>query len=157
MRKTVIAVAVLAGGLVSAPVASADPVVPQQDAQCSSSLSGAMTWPPDTKMPLECLNGQWQAITSPQPPNDKWLSFGPTMTLHGEGMRNPSVQSGNWTATPQDLNSVCRAEQQSVVSPGVLGPPQVSEGKAGQQLSFQMVPRLFSIALSGYCLWERAV
>jgi hypothetical protein len=116
-----------------------------------------MTWLPDAKMPLECLNDQWQAVTTPQPPNDKWLSFGPTMTLHGEGMRNPSVQSGNWTATPQDPNSQCRAEQQSVVSPGVVSQPQVSEGKAGQPLSFQMVPRLFSIAMSGYCLWERAV
>lgn len=157
MRKAVTAVAVLAGGLVSAPVACADPVVPQQDMQCTSSLSGVMTWPADAKMPLECLNDHWQTVTSPPPPNDKWLSVGPTMTLHGEGMRNPSVQSGNWTATPQDPNSQCRAEQQSVVSPGAVSPPQVSEGKAGQPLSFQIVPRLFSIAMSGYCLWERAV
>jgi hypothetical protein len=157
MRKTVIAVAVLAGGLASAPVACADPAVPQQNTQCTSSLSGVMTWPADAKMPMECLNGQWQAVTLPQPPNDRWLSFGPAITLHGEGQRNPSVQSGNWTATPQDPASQCRAEQQSVVSPGVVSPPQVSESKAGQPLSFQMVPRLFTIALSGYCLWERVV
>jgi hypothetical protein len=85
------------------------------------------------------------------------LSFGPAMTLHGDGLRNPSVQSGNWTATPQDPDSRCRAEQQSVVSPGVISLPQVSEGKAGQTLSLQIVPRLFSIAMSGYCLWERVV
>ena len=157
MRDVVIAVAVLAGGLISAPVACADPTVPQQDTQCSSGLSGVMTWQPDAKMPLVCRNGQWQLVTSPQPPNDRWLSFGPAMTLHGDGLRNPSVQSGNWTATPQDPDSRCRAEQQSVVSPGVISLPQVSEGKAGQTLSLQIVPRLFSIAMSGYCLWERVV
>lgn len=155
MRIAVIAVGVLAGAVVSAPDACADPVVPQQDTQCASNLSGVMTWPADAKMPLECLNDRWQTITSPQPPNDKWLSVGPAMTLHGEGMRNPNVQSGNWTATPQDPNGQCRAEQQSVLSPGVVSQPQVSEGKAGQPLSLQIVPRLFSIAMSGYCLWQK--
>jgi hypothetical protein len=106
-------------------------------------------------MPLVCANGQWQTVTSPQPPNDRWLSFGPAMTLHGEGMRNPSVQSGNWTATPQDPGSQCRAAQETVVSPGVLTQPQVSEGTAGQSLSLRLLPRLFSIQMSGYCLWTR--
>lgn len=154
MRTTVIAIA-MAGALVSAPVVSADPTVPQQDTPCASTLADVMTWPAGAKMPLQCENDHWQVVTSPQPPNDRWLSFGPTMTLHGEGMRNPSVQSGNWTATPQDPASRCRAEQQSVLSPGVVSPPQVSDGTPGQPLSFQIVPRLFSIAMSGYCLWQR--
>jgi hypothetical protein len=157
LRHTLVAAGLLATTALLTPSASADPVAPQPGTGCSSDLSDVMTWPPDAKMPLECASGQWQAITSPQPPDDRWLSFGPTMTLHGEGQRNPSVQSGNWTATPQDPNGQCRAEQQSVVSPGVLSPPQISEGKAGQPLSFQMVPRLFTIALSGYCLWEKTV
>ena len=118
-----------------------------------------MTWPPNAKMPLVCVNQpngyQWQTVTSPQPPNDRWLSYGPPMTLHGEGMRNPSVKSGDWTATPQDSNSQCRAQQQAVVSAGVVGPPQTAEGKAGQPLSFQVVQKLFSIEMSGYCLWTR--
>jgi hypothetical protein len=114
-----------------------------------------MTWPPDDRSPLECLNNQWQAVTSPQPPNDRWLSFGPPIKLHGEGLRNPSIKSGDWTATPQDSSSLCRAEQQAVISPGVVGAPQVSEGKPGEPLSFQVVPRLFSIEMSGSCLWTR--
>jgi hypothetical protein len=70
-------------------------------------------------------------------------------------MRNPDVASGEWTATPQEPGSQCRAEQQTVVSPGVKSAPQVSEGKTGQPLSLQLPPRLFSIELSGYCLWTR--
>ena len=56
------------------------------------------------------------------------------MTLHGEGRRNPNVGSGDWTATPQDSTSRCRAEQSTVVSPGVVSPPQTAEGPAGQPL-----------------------
>jgi hypothetical protein len=79
------------------------------------------------------------------------------MTLHGEGRRNPDVTSGGWTATPQDSTSRCRAEQSTVVSPGVVSPPQVTEGKPGQPLDVQLAPRLFDLQLSGYCLWERIV
>jgi hypothetical protein len=114
-----------------------------------------MTWSADAAMPLVCVDERWQAVTSPQPPNDRWLSVGPAITLHGQGMRNPNVASGEWTATPQEPGSQCRAEQQTVVSPGVLSPPQVSEGKTGQPLSLQLPVRLFSIELSGYCLWTR--
>jgi hypothetical protein len=143
--------------LLSAPaVASADPEVPQPGTPCASDLTNAMTWPPDGKSPLECLNNQWQAVVTPQPPNDRWLSFGPPMTLHGQGLRNPNVASGDWIATPQDANSSCRAEQRTVVGPGVVGPPQVAESPKGQPLSFQLVPRLFSIEMSGYCLWTRS-
>jgi hypothetical protein len=118
-------------------------------------MAKVMTWPANATMPLVCHNGQWQAVTSPQPPNDRWLSVGPAMTLHGEGQRNPSVASGDWTAAPQDANSTCRAEQRAVLEPGVTGPPQVTESPKGQPLSFQVVPRLFSIEMSGYCLWTR--
>jgi hypothetical protein len=143
--------------LFSAPaVAFADPEVPQPGTPCASELTGAMTWRPDDRSPLECLNNQWQAVVTPQPPNDRWLSFGPRMTLHGQGLRNPDVASGAWTATPLDSNSRCRAEQRAVVEAGVVGAPQVAEGPEGQSLSFQVVPKLFSIALSGYCLWTRA-
>ena len=142
--------------LLSAPaVAWADPEVPQPGTPCASDLTDAMTWPRDGKSPLECLDNHWQGVTTPQPPNDRWLSFGPLITLHGEGLRNPNVASGDWIATPQDANSSCRAEQRAVVSPGVVGPPQVTESQKGQPLSFQVVPKLFSIEMSGYCLWTR--
>src|SRR5260370_35290287 len=149
-------VATLALLLSTPAVASADPVLPQSGTPCSSDLSGAMTWLPDEKSPLECLNNQWQAMTSPQPPNDRWLSFGPAMTLHGEGLRNPNVASGTWTAKPQDANSSCRAEQRAVLGPGEVGQSQVAESPKGQPLSFQVVPQLFSIQMSGYCMWTRS-
>lgn len=114
-----------------------------------------MTWPSDSMVPLECLGSQWQSVSTPQPPNDRWLSFGPPMTLHGQGMRNPDVASGAWTATPQDADSRCRAEQRAVVSAGEVGPPQVSESENGQPLSFHVLPQLFSVEMSGYCLWTR--
>lgn len=77
------------------------------------------------------------------------------MTLHGEVLRNPDVASGAWTAIPQDADSQCRVEQRPVVSAGEVGPPQVSESAGGQQLSFRVLPQLFSIEMSGYCLWTR--
>ena len=155
VRATVTAVSVVALLLSAPALAWADPEAPQPGTACSVDMSDVMTWPSDARMPLVCANGQWQTVTSPQPPNDRWLSYGPAMTLHGQGMRNPSVESGNWTATPQDPGSQCRAEQETVVSPGVLSQPQVSEGKPGQPLSLQLLPRLFSIQMSGYCLWTR--
>jgi hypothetical protein len=155
MRRTALVIFVLtvAGG--APPVASADPPAPQADTPCTSDLSGVMTWPADASTPLACVDNRWQALTSPQPPNDRWLSVGPTITLHGEGLRNPNVASGQWTATPLEPGSQCRAEQQTVVSPGVKSAPHVSEGKPGQPLSLQLLPRLFSVELSGYCLWMR--
>jgi len=148
-------VATLALSLSTPAVASADPEVPQPGTACSPDLSDAMTWPPGDKAPLVCLGNQWQAVAAPQPPNDRWLSYGPTITLHGEGLRNPNVASGDWTATPRDANSSCRAEQRAVVGPGVVGAPQVTESPQGQPLSFQVVPQLFSIEMSGNCLWTR--
>jgi hypothetical protein len=153
MLRTVIATAAIALG--TAPVALADAPAPQAGTPCSTGLSGVMTWSADATMPLVCVDEQWQAVTSPPPPNDRWLSVGPAITVHGQGMRNPNVASGDWTATPQEPGSQCRAAQQTVVSPGVLSPRHVSEGKAGQQFSLQLPPTLFTIELSGYCLWTR--
>ena len=153
MRRTAIVITVLAAALATAPVATADPTAPQEGTACAADLTDVMTWPSDANMPLVCVNGQWQTVTSPPPPNDSWLSVGPPMTLHGQGLRNPSVTSGDWTATPLDANSRCRAEQRAVVEAGVVGPPQIAEGADGQQLSFRMLPQLFSIEMSGYCLW----
>jgi hypothetical protein len=156
VKRTAITVAALAVAPFTAPaVACADPVPPQPDTTCTSDLSGVMSWPVGAKMPLVCQGQQWETVTTPQPPNDRWLSYGPTMTLHGEGQRNPNIKSGDWTAAPHDSNAQCRATQQAVVGPGVVGPPITAEGKAGQPLSFQVVPRLFTIEMSGYCLWTR--
>jgi hypothetical protein len=143
--------------LLSSAVAVADPVVPQVDTPCTANLSEVTTWPPGAKMPLVCQDGQWRSVTTPQPPSDRWLSYGPEVRLHGEGMRNPEVRSGKWTATPQDSASRCRAEQSVVVGPGVVGQPEIAEAQAGEPLEFTILPRLFDIALSGNCLWERVI
>jgi len=150
-----LAILALTVALGAVPVAAADPPAPHDGIPCTLDLSGVMTWPADGMVPLVCSDGRWQSVTSPQPPNDRWLSVGPTITLHGEGMRNPNVASGQWTAVPQEPGSQCRAVQQTVVSPGVKSAPEVSEGLPGQRLSLQLASRLFSVELSGYCLWTR--
>jgi hypothetical protein len=77
------------------------------------------------------------------------------ITLHGQGMRNPNLTSGQWTATPQDSETVCRAQQETVIEAGVLSAPQVSQGAQGQSLSLEMLPNLFYAGLSGNCLWVK--
>jgi hypothetical protein len=154
MSRTAVNIIAALALLFSSPaIAIADPAAPQVNTPCPASIAGAMTLLPDGKTPLVCRDQQWQASVNPFPPSDRWLSYGPAMGLHGEGLRNPSLRSGNWIATPQESSTQCSAEQSAVVSPGVVGPPQTSEGKAGQPLSLQVVPRLFSIELRGYCLW----
>jgi hypothetical protein len=156
MHRKALAIAALAVALwCSPPIASADPVVPQADTPCSPEFADAMTSLPNQKSPLVCAGNQWKTVTSPYPISDRWLSYGPPMKLHGEGLRNASIRSGNWTAVPQDANSGCRAEQIAVVNAGVVGPPKIDESAPGQQLSLAVVPKLFSITMSGYCLWTK--
>jgi hypothetical protein len=139
--------------------AAADPVAPQSDTPCPPDAVGAMTWPADAKLPLTCAGGpsggHWQAVATPAPPSDRWLSVGPAMTLHGEGRRNPDVRSGDWTATPRNADTRCRVEQSTVIGPGVVGTPEIAEGPVGQRLEVQIAPRLFDLTLSGDCLWTR--
>jgi hypothetical protein len=152
-----VAVAAISVALSWAPgVASADVPAPQPNTPCSPNFAAAMTWLPNDKVPLVCAGNQWQTVTAPYPMSDRWLSYGPPMKLHGEGLRNASIRSGDWVATPQESTSRCRAEQLTVVDPGVVGTPQVDEGIAGQPLSFRVLPKLFSITMSGYCLWVKA-
>ena len=139
----------------------ADPAVPQQDTPCSANFADAMTSAPDDNMPLLCAeqpNGayEWKSVTSPYPVSDRWLTYGPELKLHGEGLRDGRIKSGDWIATPQDANTQCRARQIAVVDAGVVGPPQITEGAMGKPVSIQVVPRLFSIQMTGYCLWAKA-
>ncbi len=138
----------------------AGPVVPQADAPCAASLAGALTRLPDGTTVLECRNepggNRWKPFTDPYPTSDRWLSYGPVLELHGQGRRNPEIMSGRWIGYPQDSGSVCSAEQAAVVSAGVVGPPQTSTGEPGQPLQFEVLPVVFSIKLTGNCLWEKA-
>jgi len=141
--------------LATATPSHADPGVPQPDSVCSADLDGAATMPPGRSLPLICQGGRWQPATAPGDPGDRWVSFGPAMALHGDGLRNPNLQGGSWTATPLDPATTCAATQQTVLSAGVLGPPTTAEGAPGQQLSLQVLPSLFDISMTGHCLWQR--
>lgn len=147
--------------VLSAPtVAHANPVVPQQDTPCSSNLANAMTRLPDQQINLVCQQQaneayQWTIVTSDYPSSDRWLTYGSQLTLRGEGTRNYNLRSGDWIALPQDPDSQCIEEQIAVVSAGVVGSPQVEAGATGQQLSFRVLPNLFSIMMKGYCLWRK--
>jgi hypothetical protein len=98
---------------------------------------------------------RWQVVTSDYPSSDRWLTYGPPLTLRGEGTRIYNLRSGDWNAVPQDPDSQCSAEQTAVVSAGVVSSPQAEVGQTGQPLSFRVLPDLFSIEMTGYCLWEK--
>ncbi|MGW0159650.1 hypothetical protein ACWDUN_10055 [Mycobacterium sp. NPDC003323] len=141
--------------LLTAAPAYAEPVVPQPGSSCSVDLTDVTTMLAGQSTPLVCRDGRWQPVPAPAAPSDRWVSFGPTMALHGEGLRNPNLRSGSWTATPLAPDARCAASQQAVLSAGVVGAPMTAEGAAGQPLSLEVAPRLFDIAMTGHCLWVR--
>ena len=163
--RTVASGLVIAGLAVSGTMpgpasANADPAVPAIGAPCSAELADTMTLLPDERTYARCQPQSgpglvWVPVQTPFDPNDTWLSYGPAITLHGQGMRNPNLTSGRWTATPQDPETTCRATQTTVVEAGVLAQPQVAEGEQGQPLSLEMLPKLFYAELAGYCLWSK--
>jgi hypothetical protein len=137
-------------------VANADPVAPQPNASCTAEVKDALTWPAGATAPQMCDGANWQPVADPYPMSDEWLSAGPVMTLHGQGRRNPMLESGRWTATPLTPESVCGATQFAVVSgTPTLTPPQSDRGEPGRPLALEVVPRLFTIELTGDCLWQR--
>ena len=160
MKRYRLALLALAVAAVLAPgFAHADMVSPQVQAPCSADLAGAMTLLPDERTYVTCQEGAagyaWAAAPVAFEPNETWLSYGPAITLHGQGMRNPNLTSGRWTATPRDSETVCRVQQETVVEAGVLSTPQLSEGEPGQPLDVAMAPKLFYLELAGNCLWKR--
>jgi hypothetical protein len=157
MRPTmVMAVTAIVGAatMLTVPRAGADDVAPQPGSPCAESLADALTQLPDRAF-LVCSGGSWESFTGPYPSSDRWFSYGPPLTLHGQGLRNPEILSGNWTATPQHSDSTCSAQQAAVISAGEVGPPRTSTGEQGRPLDFDVLPVVFSIELTGDCLWER--
>ena len=145
--------AVTFAALVSAAPAHADPPAP--NTPCTPDLTGVTTMQAGHVLPLVCTGGRWAAVTVPGDPSDRWVSFGPDMALHGEGLRNPNLASGTWTATPMDPQTSCGATQQGVVSAGVVGPPSTTTAPPGQPLTLVVAPRLFDIVMTGHCVWVR--
>jgi hypothetical protein len=158
-RGMLLGMALVGTSLASGALAHADAAVPGVGAACAVELDGAMTLLPDGTTYVTCQQSGpdygWAAVQTPFPPNDTWLSYGPAITLHGQGMRNPNLSSGQWTATPQDPETACRVTQTTVVEAGVLATPEVSEGEQGKPLTVEMQPKLFYAELAGDCLWVR--
>jgi hypothetical protein len=157
---------VAAAALFGAPAcAHAEPqqprpvTTPQPDAPCSENLAGTMARLADGKTNLACTgqgdDSRWTVSTSPYPLSDRWLTYGPELQLHGQGMRNPEIMSGLWRGYPQESDAVCRAEQVAVVGPGKVSPPQSVTAEPGKQLEFSVSPTLFTIKLNGNCLWQK--
>ena len=148
----------MAAAFASSPLAvsNADPVAPQTNASCTTELKDVLTWPAGATAPMVCDGANWQPVSDPYPMSDEWLSTGPVMTLHGQGRRNPMLESGRWTATPLTPESACGATQFAVVAgTPTLTPPQSNRGEPGRPLTLEVVPRLFTIELTGDCLWQR--
>lgn len=157
LRYVVVGALVTAFALSPNAVASADPAAPQADPPCTAETKDALTWPAGATAPSVCDGTTWQPVTDPYPMSDEWASPGPAMTLHGQGRRNPMLESGRWTATPLTPETTCGATQFAVISgTPTLTPPQTDRGEPGQPLSLEMVPRLFTVELTGNCLWRRS-
>lgn len=154
-RKTLaaLAVGVAVLSLPATAVAHAAPPAPAPGAPCGPAVDRALAHTADGAV-VQCSAGRWDVYTDPYPSGDRWFSGGADLDLHGQGMRNPEMLSGPWTGIPQDPESRCRAEQTAVVTAGQVGEPQVAEGQPGQPLRFEVLPVMFSIHLSGDCLWQ---
>ncbi len=149
------AAALLTGSAVGALYGSAVATAEPDAVACSSVTDGALTWPVDAAAPQRCTAGRWQPVTDPYPFSDRWVSRGPSMTLRGGARPNPAIEPGTWTATPLDSAARCRAEQVSVTYGKVDGPPRVDESAPGRALTFDVIPRLLEIDMSGMCLWQK--
>ena len=158
-RITAVGAVAAALAMLTCGAAHADPQAPQTGAACPAELDGTMTLLPDEVTYAICQQQPggfaWAAVQTPFDPNDSWLSYGPAINLHGQGMRNPNVTSGDWTATPLDPLTTCRAEERTVVEAGVLSTPEIFESEQGAPLALPMLPKLFYLKLSGHCLWTR--
>jgi hypothetical protein len=155
MNRAIIMAAACLAASVAPTIAHAEPAVPQLDSYCSAGLTGALTQLPDLTTLLQCDGQRWRAFDDPYPHSDRWLTYTPALTLHGEGQRNREIDSGDWTAYPQQPGARCTAEQVVIVDTGGIGPPQPSTGEVGQPLRLRLQPLLFTIQMRGYCLWQK--
>lgn len=158
-NSAIVVVLAIAASVVFPVAAHADDVeVPVGGSPCPAGLVGTMSLLPDEQTYVRCqqsfgLSYTWVPVQTPFDPNGSWLSYGPAITLHGQGKRNPNLTSGSWTATPQDPETICRAAQTTVVEAGVLAEPMVVESEQGRSLALEILPRLFYIELAGNCVW----
>lgn len=153
------ALAVFAAGCAPASPAPSHPGPPPNPpavgAACGGDLDGALTAIGDAKHLLECSGATWQPFLDPYPSSDRWLTIGPELVLHGQGRRNPEVHGGTWTAAPLTADTTCSVEIVDVAGAGRTGPPQTLTAEPGQPLTLEVSPHMFSVRLTGYCLWQK--
>lgn len=143
------------------PPGPSETTAPQPDSPCPASLAGALT-PADpaqlgnNRRLLHCADGTWQTFSDPYPSSDRWLSTGPGLILHGQGRRNPEAAAGTWAATPQTAEAHCSVEVVDVLAAGRTSEPQTFTAAPGQPLTFDVSDHMFTMKLSGYCLWARS-
>lgn len=143
------------------PPGPAETTAPQPDSSCTESLSGALT-PADpaqtgnNRLLLQCDDGSWHRFTDPYPSSDRWLSTGPALILHGQGRRNPEAEGGTWTASAQTAEARCSVEVVDVLGAGKTSEPEMFSAEPGQSLTFEVSDHMFTVKLSGYCLWARS-
>lgn len=143
--------------------AKPDPVVqlaaPVADGPCSEPTAGALTRLAEGQT-LQCRNDsgeyRWESFTDPYPTSDRWVSSGSALTLGGQGRRNPELLSGSWIGYPLDPAARCSAEQATVVRAGEVGEPETVTGELGEPLEFEVLPLVFTITLTGDCLWQKS-
>jgi hypothetical protein len=146
-------VAAVATALVTAPVALADPAT---DTSCTPALAGVMSKKPAADVVMLCKDRMWYPQPADAPPSDRWVSFGPTLTLHGEGLPDPNLVQGSWNAIPLGPWTRCRSVQQTGYAPGAISKPVADQGSPNTPMSFEVEANVVTIQFSGYCLWMRS-
>ena len=137
------------------PPGPADTTAAQPDSPCPDGFEGALTGTGTERPLLICTGGTWQQLHDPYPSSDRWLTTGPELIVHGQGRRNPEAKAGSWTGLPQTAEAHCRVDSVDVVGAGRTSAPQTFTAGAGQPLHFEVSDHLFTVALSGFCLWQR--
>ena len=142
------------------PTGPSETAPPQQATSCAQGLAGALTPTGSAQTGnnlhlLQCSDGIWQPFADPYPSSDRWLTTGGELVLHGQGRRNPEAKAGTWTASPQTSEARCSAESVDVIGAGRTSAPQTYSSDAGRSLTFEVSDHMFTVKLSGYCLWQR--
>ncbi|MUL83759.1 MULTISPECIES: hypothetical protein [unclassified Mycolicibacterium] len=143
-----------------APPGPAQTTAPQPGTSCAESLAGVLT-PADAgqignnRRLLQCEDGSWQPFADAYPSSDRWLTTGPEVILHGQGRRNPEAKAGTWTASPQTAEALCSVEVVDIVAAGRTSGPMTTTAAPGQPLTVEVSDHMFTVKLSGYCLWQR--
>jgi hypothetical protein len=145
--------------MICAATAKAEPAVPQSDSACSARVADAFTQSVDHQTVLRCQDGpagyRWRSVEDPYLSSDRWLTYGPALTLDGEARRNRELDAGDWTGYPLDIGDRCTANQVAVAASGGAATPVMSTGKPDRPLTLRLLPQLLSVELGGYCLWQK--